>query len=184
MTDGVYILSCRLTFGPLWLGIFPFLWWFLLFLLGFFVLHGHMSFHVKPNFQNSIIYPLCVVLGFCLVLQPLWLELDKVLFVWNSVTHKKKPTIRLTIRINALSPQRSLLYWFLVLDKVKCKTHTQHQNSVDQNHLRAVNLQSKNETVSLTENCASHTFQAPCSCSKNRLAIDMLLFKTINVSID
>ena len=64
MTSGVYVLSCRLTFGPLWLGIFHFLWWFLLFFLGYLVLHGHMSFHVKPNFQNSIIYALYVVLVF------------------------------------------------------------------------------------------------------------------------
>ena len=46
-------------------------------------------------------------------------------------------------------PQRSLLYYLLVLDEVKCKTCTQQQNSVDQNHLRAVNL---------TENYAKHTF--------------------------
>ena len=41
-------------------------------------------------------------------------------------THKKKPTIRLTTRVTMLwAPQRSLLYRFLVLDEVKCKTHTQ-----------------------------------------------------------
>ena len=36
----------------------------------------------------------------------------------------------------------------------------------------------------LTENYAKHTFQAPCSCFKSGLTIDLLLFKTINVSID
>ena len=40
--------------------------------------------------------------------------------------HKKKPTIRLTTRFTMLwAPQRSLLYRLLVLDEVKCKTHTQ-----------------------------------------------------------
>ena len=29
VTAGVYVLSCRLTFGPLWLRIFLLLWWFL-----------------------------------------------------------------------------------------------------------------------------------------------------------
>ena len=45
-------------------------------------------------------------------------------------SHKKKPTIRLTIRINALSPQTSLLYCILVLNEVKCKTHTQQQTQL------------------------------------------------------
>ena len=35
-----------------------------------------------------------------------------------------------------------------------------------------------------TENYAKHTFQAPCSCYESGLAMDLLLFKTINVSID
>ena len=40
-------------------------------------------------------------------------------------THKK-PTIRLTTRVKVLwAPQKSLLYRLLVLDEVKCKTHTQ-----------------------------------------------------------
>ena len=29
LTAGVYVLSCRLTFGPLWLGIFLLSWLFL-----------------------------------------------------------------------------------------------------------------------------------------------------------
>ena len=44
--------------------------------------------------------------------------------------HKKKPIIRLTIRINALSPQMTLLYQFLVLDEVKCKTPAQQQKQL------------------------------------------------------
>ena len=45
--------------------------------------------------------------------------------------HKKKPTIRLTTRVTMLwAPQRSLLYRLLVLDEVKCKTHTQQQSQL------------------------------------------------------
>ena len=45
-------------------------------------------------------------------------------------THKKKPTIRLTTRVTMLwVPQGSLLYRLLVLDEVKCKTHTQQSTS-------------------------------------------------------
>ena len=44
---------------------------------------------------------------------------------------KKKPTIRLTNRVTMLwAPQRSLLYRLLVLDEVKCKTHTQQQSQL------------------------------------------------------
>ena len=44
--------------------------------------------------------------------------------------HKKKPTIRLTTRVTMLwAPQRSLLYMLLVLDEVKCKTHSQQQRT-------------------------------------------------------
>ena len=43
--------------------------------------------------------------------------------------HKKKPTIRLTTRVTILwAPPRSRLYRLLVLDEVKCKTHTQQQS--------------------------------------------------------
>ena len=44
-------------------------------------------------------------------------------------THKKKPTIRQAIRTVFCAPQRSLPYRFLVLDEVKCKTHTQQQRT-------------------------------------------------------
>ena len=45
-------------------------------------------------------------------------------------THKKKPTIRLTTRVTMLrAPQRSLLDRLLVLDEIKCKTHTQQSTS-------------------------------------------------------
>ena len=45
--------------------------------------------------------------------------------------HKKKPAITLTTRVTMLwAPQRSLLYRLLVLDEVKCKTHTQQQSQL------------------------------------------------------
>ena len=45
--------------------------------------------------------------------------------------HKNKPTIRLTTRVTMLwAPQRFLLYRLLVLDEVKCKTHTQQQSQL------------------------------------------------------
>ena len=55
---------------------------------------------------------------------------------------------------SALCPQRSLLYRFLVLDEVKCKTHTEQSTSST----------SEAETVNLTENAQSDTFKAPCCC--------------------
>ena len=36
----------------------------------------------------------------------------------------------------------------------------------------------------ITENYMKDTFQAPCCCYESGLAMDILLFKTINVSID
>ena len=69
-------------------------------------------------------------------------------------THKKKPRIRQAIRTVFCAPQRSLLYRFLVLDEVKCKTHTQQSASST----------SEAETVNLTENAQSDTFKAPCCC--------------------
>ena len=67
-------------------------------------------------------------------------------------THKKKPTIRQAIRTVFCAPQRSLPYRFLVLDEVKCKTHTQQSTSSSE----------MPETVNLTENDAQLTFKAPC----------------------
>ena len=52
-------------------------------------------------------------------------------------THKKKPTIRLTTRVSMLwAPKRSLLSRLLVLDEVKCKTHTQQSTRSTQKRLR------------------------------------------------
>ena len=36
----------------------------------------------------------------------------------------------------------------------------------------------------VTGNDAKHTFQAPCCCFESGLTMDLLLSKTINVSID
>ena len=64
--------------------------------------------------------------------------------------HKKKPTIRLTTRVTMLwAPQRSLLYRLLVLDEVRCKSHTQQSTSSSE-CLRPVNL---------TENAPKGHFQ-------------------------
>ena len=86
MTAGVYVLSCRLTFGPLWLRIFLFLWWFLLALFGLFVLHWRYELPCQdklPEFNYTSIVG-CTRVSW-LVLHPLGLELDKALFGWNSV---------------------------------------------------------------------------------------------------
>ena len=86
MNTGVYVLSCRLTFGPLWLRISLFLLWFLSVLFGLFLLHWTfvLPCQVKlPEFHDLPIYGCIRVLW--LVFHPLGLELDKVLFDWNSV---------------------------------------------------------------------------------------------------
>ena len=72
-------------------------------------------------------------------------------------THKKKSTVRVTDRTVFWVPQRSHLYWFLVMDEVKCKTHTQESTSSTE----------AAETVDLIENAAQHTFKAPSCCFEN-----------------
>ena len=47
-------------------------------------------------------------------------------------TRKKKPTMRQEIRTVFCVPQRSLRYRFMILDEVKCKTHTQQSTSSTQ----------------------------------------------------
>ena len=82
-----YVLSCRLTSGPLWLRIFLFLWWFVLALFGLFVLHWRYELPCQdklPEFLNTPIVG-CIKV-FWLVLHPLGLELDKALLGLNSVT--------------------------------------------------------------------------------------------------
>ena len=87
VTTGVYVLSCRLTSGPLWLRIYLFLWWFLLALFGLFVLHWRYELSCQdklPEFHYTPI--LGCIRVFWLVFHPLGLKLDKALFGWNSVT--------------------------------------------------------------------------------------------------
>ena len=82
--------------------------------------------------------------------------------------HKKKSTVRSTYRTVFWVPQRPLLYRLLVLDEVKCKTHTQQQRTQLKTHLRLVNL---------TENDAQHTFKAPCWCFENSPNTNLLFFR-------
>ena len=86
MTDGVYGLSCRLTSAPLWLGIYLFLWWFLLVLFGLFLLHWRYELLCQdklPEFHSTPILGCIRILW--LVSHPLGLGLDKALCGWNSV---------------------------------------------------------------------------------------------------
>ena len=86
MTARVYVLSCRLDSGPLWVGIYHFLWWFLLFFYWLFVLYWRYELPCQdklPEFHYTPILGCIRVLW--LVFHPLGLGLDKALFVWNSV---------------------------------------------------------------------------------------------------
>ena len=81
------MLSCRLTSAPLWLGIYLFLWWFLLVIFGLFLLHWRYELPCQdklPEFQSTPILGCIRILW--LVSHPLGLRLDKVLCGWNSVT--------------------------------------------------------------------------------------------------
>ena len=80
------MLSCRLASGPLWLGIYPFLWWFLLVIFVLFLLHWRYELPCQdklPEFHCTPILGCIRVLW--LVFQPLGLRLDKALCGWNSV---------------------------------------------------------------------------------------------------
>ena len=87
MTAGVYVLSCRLTSAPLWLGIYLFLWWFLLVIFELFLLHWSYELPCQdklPEFHSTPILGCIRILW--LVSHPLGLGLDKALCGWNSVT--------------------------------------------------------------------------------------------------
>ena len=87
MTAWVYVLSCRLAPGPLWLGIYLFLWWFLFFIFVLFLLHWGYELPCQdklPEFHSTSFLGCIRVLWF--VFHPLGLGLDKVLCGWNSVT--------------------------------------------------------------------------------------------------
>ena len=84
------MLSCRLISGPLWLGIYLFLWWFLLVLFGLLLLHWRYELPCQdklPEFHYTPILGCIRVLW--LVFHPLGLELDKALFGWNSVNWRR-----------------------------------------------------------------------------------------------
>ena len=86
-TSGVYVLSCRLTSAPLWLGIYLFLWWFLLVIFGLFLLHWRYELTCQdklPEFHSTPILGCIRILW--LVSHPLGLGLDKARCGWNSVT--------------------------------------------------------------------------------------------------
>ena len=89
-------------------------------------------------------------------------------------THKMKSTIRLTCRtvIYILQKVPSFGSWSCL------KSSARHTVS------NKTQLKKLPETVNLTENYAKHTFQAPCCCFESGLAMDLLLFETINVSVD
>ena len=73
-------LSLVVSFGYFW---------------GYFCCIGDMSFHVKINFQNSILHPFlgCIRILW-LVSHPLGLGLDKALCGWNSVSpHEWVPSV-------------------------------------------------------------------------------------------
>ena len=73
-------------------------------------------------------------------------------------THKKKSTIRQAIRTVFCALQRSLPYRFLVLDEVKCKTHTQQSTS----------SRERLETVNLTANVSKDTSKGSLfDCQEN-----------------
>ena len=80
-------------------------------------------------------------------------------------THKKKPTIRLTIRLNAPIHPFFTDSWSWMKSSSR---HTLSNITQLTNHLRAVNL---------TETFANHTFQAPCCGFKSGLTTDLLFLK-------
>ena len=83
------MLSCRLASGPLWLGIYPFLWWFLLVIFVVFLLHWRYELPCQdklPKFHCTPILGCIRVLW--LVFHPLGLRFNKALCGWNSVTVK------------------------------------------------------------------------------------------------
>ena len=107
------MLSCRLTFGPLWFRIFLFLWWFLLAFFGLFVLHWRYELPCQDKLPEFHYTPIvgCIRV-FWLVLHPLGLELDKGLFGWNSVTPKQEKIKFASGLINLSSRGKSLGSYF------------------------------------------------------------------------
>ena len=81
------MLSCRLASGPLWLGIYPFLWWFLLVIFVLFLLHWRYELPCQDKLPEFHCTPtLGCIRVLWLVFHPLGLRLDKTLCGWNSVS--------------------------------------------------------------------------------------------------
>ena len=81
------MLSCRFASGPLWLGIYPFLWWFLLVIFVLFLLHWRYELPCQDKLAEFHCTPILgCIRALWLVFHPLGLRLDKALCGWNSVT--------------------------------------------------------------------------------------------------
>ena len=133
------MLSCRLTFGLLWLGIYLFLWWFLLVLFGLFLLHWRYELPCQdklPEFHYTPILGCIRVLW--LVSHPLGLGLDKALCGWNSVmydsTHHKFIVTKPSGKEFAFQESEGGLHY---LDTT-CPQYKQQQHQ-QQGHVFAVN---------------------------------------------
>ena len=89
-------MSCRLTFGLLWLGIFTLFDGLFLLLLGYFCVEWTYELPCQDKLPEFHYIPIvCCIRVFWLVFQPLGLDLDKALFGWNSVTHQSAtPPVR------------------------------------------------------------------------------------------
>ena len=101
MTAGAYVMSCRLASGPLWLGIYPFLWWFLLVVFVLFLLHWRYELPCQDKLPEFDCIPIlgCIRVLW-LVFHPLGLRLDKTLCGWNSVTSRQIQTHQVFARVN------------------------------------------------------------------------------------
>ena len=61
---------------------------------------------------------------------------------------------------------------------------TEDLTPIETPQVPTASITSTHNEAELTENYTKHTFQAPCCCFESGLTIDLLLFQTINVSID
>ena len=69
-----------MNFSPLWLGIFPFIWWFLFVPSGLFCVAWTYELPCKDKLPEFYCIHILGFIRFFLVLYPLGLELDKALF--------------------------------------------------------------------------------------------------------
>ena len=132
MTTGVYVLSCRLTSAPLWLGIYLFLWWFLLVVFELFLLHWRYELPCQdklPEFHSTPILDCIRILW--LVSHPLGLGLDKALCGWNSVSgHFGSNTMRTGQGWGILDPENSNPLEILLQEFCQIDLNTSEQGFV------------------------------------------------------